>query len=304
MEPTQCPFWNDLEEKMTDRLEQKVILCDGRTLGYADLGDPQGIPVLHFHGGNGSRYEGLFFDKTAQKLGIRLIVPDRPGLGLSTYKPERRIVDWADDITDLANFLQLERFGVYGISGGGPYALACAWKIPQLLISAMSVSGLGPFSEPDATQGMSKANIQGYASLQKTPWMYYLSIWMMKRTDLRKMMGKSLGNMAEADQKVFEKDPEFVDIFIRSFKESMAQKARGSVHDARLWVEPWGFSPQEISMKVHVWQGEKDQNVSPAMGRYLAKALPNCEAHFFPDDGHLSLTYNHTEEILQIARGR
>jgi pimeloyl-ACP methyl ester carboxylesterase len=290
---------------MTDRLELQLKLRDGRMLGYADLGDPQGIPVFHFHGGGTSRFDALVVEKTAQKLGIRLIAPDRPGLGLSTFKPGRKVSDWPDDISDLADGLKLERFGVYGVSGGGPYALACAWKIPQRLISASSVSGIGPFSEPDATEGMSKANRQVYA-MQKIPGMLSLQMWSMKRVneaDYRKMMANNVKNMAEPDRRLIENNPEVMDVLIRSAKGAFAQSGvRGAVLDARLWNIAWTIPLKEISMKVHIWQGDKDQNVSPAMGRYLARIIPNAVPHFLPGEAHLSLLYNHQEEILTTAK--
>lgn len=282
---------------MNDRLNQQVRLHDGRILGYADLGDPKGIPVFHFHGGNSSRFEGLHMDRAAQKKGVRLICPDRPGIGLSTFKPGRKVSDWPDDVSNLADELKMERFGVYGISGGGPYALACAWKIPQRLISASSISGLGPFNQPDSYQGMSKASSQAYKMLQTTPWMFSLSILSLKMVDFKKSLKTMLASLPELDRKVFE-DPEVPDIFVSTYKAALAQKTRFVVHDAKLWVKPWDFPLDKITMKVHLWQGEVDQNVSPAMGHYMAKTIPNCQAHFFADEAHLSLFYNHKEDIL------
>jgi pimeloyl-ACP methyl ester carboxylesterase len=285
---------------MTDRLDQQVKLRDGRIIGFADLGDPKGSPVFHFHGGSGSRFEGLHMDKTAQKKGIRLICPDRPGIGLSTFKPGRKVSDWPDDVSNLADELKFERFGVYGISGGGPYALACAAKIPQRLISASSVSGLGPFNQPDAYQGLSKTNSQGYKLLQSTPWMFGLSILSYKMLDLKKFFKNMMASMPEPDRKVLE-NPEVFDIFIRTFKGAVSQKVGYGVLDAKLYVQPWDFFLEKITMKVHVWQGEVDQNVSPAMGHYLARTIPNCQAHFFANEAHLSMFYNHKEEILDTV---
>jgi pimeloyl-ACP methyl ester carboxylesterase len=63
-------------------------------------------------------------------------------------------------------------------------------------------------------------------------------------------------------------------------------------------MKPWGFSLEDIQIKVYLWHGEDDTVVPPAMGRYLAQAIPNCQAKFIPDEGHFSLLPNYVEEIL------
>jgi pimeloyl-ACP methyl ester carboxylesterase len=96
-----------------------IALPDGRTLAYAEYGNPCGKPVFFFHGTPGSR----FFrppDRITSRVGVHLICMDRPGYGLSTFQPGRRIVDWPEDILQLADFLGLDKFVVAGHSGGGP----------------------------------------------------------------------------------------------------------------------------------------------------------------------------------------
>ncbi|OQE37547.1 hypothetical protein PENNAL_c0794G03227, partial [Penicillium nalgiovense] len=70
---------------------------------------------------------------------IRVIAPERPGFGLSTVQPNRRIMDWPADVQALAHYLSLSRFAVMGGSGGGPYALACARMLPQDMMSAVGI---------------------------------------------------------------------------------------------------------------------------------------------------------------------
>ena len=103
---------------------QTFTLADGRALGFAEYGNPNGKPLFYFHGHPGSRFEARYLEnsETARIIGV-----DRPGLGLSTYKAGRKILDWPDDIAELANSLGIARFAVAGFSGGGPYALACAY---------------------------------------------------------------------------------------------------------------------------------------------------------------------------------
>jgi len=123
---------------------QRIRLKDGRQLCYGKFGDPNGSPIFHFHGYPGSRLEGRLVSKMASRCNVRLIAVDRPGMGLSDFKQKRAFLDWPDDVIELADFLQIEKFAVEGVSGGGPYALASAYKITHRLTSAGILGGTGP----------------------------------------------------------------------------------------------------------------------------------------------------------------
>ena len=133
-------------ERISNPTEQRVILKDGRTLGFAEYGDPKGEPAIEFHGCPGSRLEAWNYDEAGKKLGARVIGVDRPGFGMSTYVKGYRIVDWPADVIEVANALGLKRFAVAGISSGSPYALACARFIPERLKRCAVVSGLPPLT--------------------------------------------------------------------------------------------------------------------------------------------------------------
>src|SRR5438309_1811387 len=115
------------------RLNQTIKLRDGRTLAYAEYGDPAGTPVIFFHGTPGSRLMAAPAWKD-ESLGLRIIAPDRPGFGLSTYRPNRTILNWASDVAELADALKLDKFIVAGVSGGGPHSLACAHELPDRVL--------------------------------------------------------------------------------------------------------------------------------------------------------------------------
>src|SRR4030065_1994205 len=127
------------------RLNQTIKLPDGRNLGYDEYGPPEGKPLLYFHGAPSSRLEWTIFSSQAlaQKLNLRVIGPDRPGIGLSDYQEGRRIRDWPKDVTALADSLGLERFAMLSYSMGGPYGLATAASIPQRLTKVGILSGPG-----------------------------------------------------------------------------------------------------------------------------------------------------------------
>jgi len=117
----------------------RILLSDGRRLSFQESGSADGHPVLYFHGFPGSRLEAGFADPAAKRHSLRIIGVDRPGFGLSDFQPGRRLIDWPHDVTQLADALNIKRFAVLGVSGGGPYAAVCAFKIP----SRLTVAGIG-----------------------------------------------------------------------------------------------------------------------------------------------------------------
>jgi pimeloyl-ACP methyl ester carboxylesterase len=129
-------------------------LRDGRALGYAQYGDPGGPPIFFFHGSPGSRIQRHPDASIARELGARIITMDRPGYGLSDFQPARTLLDWPADVAQLADALGIDHFAAIGLSGGGPYLLACAYAMPDRLCSAIVVSGMGPLDEPDALEGV------------------------------------------------------------------------------------------------------------------------------------------------------
>ena len=140
---------------MSQSEAQTLKLSDGRTLGYAEYGNPKGTPLLYFHGFPSSRLEAYSLHSIASRLNIRVLSLDRPGFGLSTHDPHRRIIDWPADVQAFASQVGLSRFAVLGVSGGGPYSLACAERLPRDKLSAVGVlAGAPVWDRGIRTQGV------------------------------------------------------------------------------------------------------------------------------------------------------
>lgn len=275
-------------------------LADGRRLGYAEYGDPSGKPLFFFHGFPGSRLEAELADNAGRKLGARIIGPDRPGHGLSDFKPGRTFLDWPDDVLELAEALKIERFAAAGYSGGGPYAAACAFKISGRLTAAGFISGVGPFDGPDATEGMSKQYRLLFNTAHKAPWLIRPTMWLMGVGTRRfpdRLMSMVIRALPECDQVTFSR-PETMALFKRDAAEAYRLGVRGVAWETVMFARPWGFRLEDINIKVHVWQGELDVTVPLSMGRYQARAIPDCQAAFYSDEGHISLVVNRIEEIV------
>lgn len=120
-------------------MEQFLTLEDGRRLSYGDYGDPHAPPILLLHGIPGSRLTWEALPDFPSKHKFRVIVPERPGYGHSTFQSQRHLLDWSEDIISLIDHLHLAPFQLFAISGGGPYGLALAWKYPER-IKSMTIS--------------------------------------------------------------------------------------------------------------------------------------------------------------------
>lgn len=131
-----------------------ITLSDGRKVCYGEYGDPKGKPLIFFHGWPSSRLRGTTLDRQAKEAKVRLIAPDRPGYGFSDYKEDRTLLSYADDVRELANKLKLKKFSVVGVSGGGPYAAAIAYKLPKRITKTGIVVGLGPTYIPHILDDM------------------------------------------------------------------------------------------------------------------------------------------------------
>lgn len=286
---------------------QQIQLPDGRRLGYDEYGPAEGKPVFYFHGSPSSRVEWRIFgsDALAQELGLRVIVPDRPGMGLSDFQPGRRLSDWPSDVVALAGHLALDRFAVLGYSLGGPYAAVCARRIPDRLTRAALVSSMSPYNIPGVTEDINPGTLQFLNLARDNPRLNQLFMRMLgfsARYLPKRMIANAMANLPPSDREVVA-DPEVQRTFLEMVKEALRQGPRGVQVDAALLVSPWDFELEDIKMSIHLWHGEEDRNAPPAMGRYLADAIPNSQARFLPGEGHLSLFVHHIEEILLLLRG-
>jgi pimeloyl-ACP methyl ester carboxylesterase len=283
--------------------DETLLLGDGRRLGYAQYGRPDGEPLFYFHGHPGSRLEARFAQPAAAEAGLRVIALDRPGYGLSDYQPDRAITDWPADVAEAADLLRLPRFSVAGASGGGPYALACAWRLPGRVTGAAVISGVGPYQVPGITRGMRWQNQVGFRWGARWPAMARALMRSMHRNIARRP-ARTIEALARAMSPVdaaIVRRPDVRDILIGDITEAFRQGSQGAAWDMMLLGRPWGFSLREIEPEVHLWQGEADVLVPPAMGRYQAAQIPHCHARMLPGEGHL-LIIDHMPDLIEAFR--
>lgn len=287
---------------LSNTTDKVLSLRDGRALGYAEYGDPAGKPVFFFHGLPGSRRQRHPDDSIATELGARLIAIDRPGYGLSDFQYGRKLLDWPGDVAQLADSLKIDRFAVVGVSGGGPYVLASAYKMPERITSATVISGMGPVDDPEATKGMLRSMRLGLGIAPKVPWGFVRLADPVAKMVSRNPAGvKKLvpASAPEADKKAFAR-PEIQEVDRQDLAEAYRNGAQAAFWEVVTLATPWGFRLEDIDKKIHLWHGEADTTVPHHMGRYVARTLPDCESRFYPGEGH-TLMYNYWREILSVA---
>lgn len=279
-----------------------ISLPDGRLLGYAEYGDRQGMPVFYCHGMPGSRLQRHPDDELLLSTGVRLIVADRPGCGLSAFQPRRRLLDWPQDVARLADALAIDRFAVVGVSGGGPHALACAFAMPTRLIGAAVVSSPGPLDHRGALDGWGRRARLGLRIASLSPALFYLVLQRFGNPSRNPEAFWTTGaaGLSAADRRVLSR-PELVAALVEDTREALRQGLRGYWWDLVLLAKPWGFAPSSLRLPVHLWHGDADTVVPVAAGRTLASSIPRCEGHFLPCQGHL-LVYDYVADIFAALR--
>ena len=288
---------------MADVSDRSSILRlpDGRRLAYAEYGDPRGRPLIYNHGLLSSRFEAVFADGAARRLGLRLIAVDRPGCGGSDPLPGRRLLDWPWDVAALAAALRLPHFHVFGVSGGGPYALACASALAGRVTGLTLVCPLGP---PDTLVGLEEGagtrlfefagRHQAAARVALAPLGLWLRHWPIGFAE-RMMAAASPTDRAAL------REPPIRAGFAAALREGVRQGVGGALADIALYVQDWGFGLEHVGVPVQLWQGGADHTVPPAVARALAGRLPQCAVHFLPDEGHFSLPVHQAPAILEAA---
>lgn len=284
---------------MIDRVNQTVVLSGGRRLGFAEYGSLQGKPLFLFHGQPGNRLFRPVDEITLRRHAVRLIVPDRPGYGLSSFVPGRTLMDWCSDVLALADWLALENFAVAGFSGGAAYALACAKVLDERLTRAGVISG-APEMHDSLTKKKMPLLPKLNAALGKfTPRLYTWVFAQYWKSSSRKPAGflrLAMDQMAAVDSRLLDK-PEFYKLMLEVWKENLRVSSLGYAYDGLLLLQPWGFRLEEITRPVYLWHGTEDKNVPVELARALVARLPHCEAHFLPGRGHF-LFFHCLEEIL------
>lgn len=268
-------------------MSHSITLQDGRTLAYAEYGDPDGYPVLFQHGYADSHVIRHPDDELTASLGARWIVADQPGVGGSSPHKNRRMVDWGADVEQLADHLELGDFHVAGHSGGGAHALSVAWRLPERVSKVVLASPVAPFDEPGVPELLAMKELRTAASLHR---FHPLIRWAlrMEAKRINQDLASYVDAVAEelpAEVATMRRTPEQLAMFEENFHLGYLQKEEG-VYEMLMALWDWGFSPREIKQPVELFYGTFDGIITPEMSLHLSEELPVCTTHRWEAAGH------------------
>jgi pimeloyl-ACP methyl ester carboxylesterase len=280
---------------------QLIQTGDGRTLAYADYGDPTGAPVLFFHGSPGCRLPLAEHVEIAREVGVRIIAPDRPGYGRSDPKPGRTLLDWTVDVAALADHLHLERFAVVGNSGGAIHAAACAAKLSTRVLTAALVACPPPPQLPEL--------------VDQLPWQERLVGRLGRRapgvlrvgTEVSALLCRHAPSLfvelvalqvSQPGRQLLRHPPTRQQMMHR-YQEAYRQGGMGHAEDLRLMGQDWGFALSALCSPVCLWHGTRDQVFPSIITEQLANHIPQARICWAEEGSHLFLKgVKHWRQVL------
>jgi pimeloyl-ACP methyl ester carboxylesterase len=276
----------------------RLALGDGRTLAWKEYGPADGRPVLHFQGTPGSRYSRHAHEDVYERLGVRLVIFDRPGYGASDRLPGRAISVVADDAARLLDRLELDTVRASGGSGGGPHVLAFAANHPERVEAATVVVGMTPLNEED---------VAGLIQINRDAWYATREGWDALRDLLAPMREevlkdplagfKALMETAPPSDKAVMEDPDWQRVLVESVTEAFRPGAEGWVDEGMALNLDWDFDVADVRCSVTWWHGDSDANAPLAPVHRLIDRMGGVDLRVWTDVGHLE-PYHRYEEIL------
>ena len=283
-----------------------AITGDNRTLNIWTSGAGKG-PVVVFHRGTPDPPAPWpAFDQTAERHGLRVVSYARPGYSGSSPHPGRSVADAATDTIAVLDELGVEEFISLGHSGGGPHALACGALIPDRCRAVATIASVAPYPAAglDWLDGMAEENVDEFGHALEGEESYRKSLLEQLEVfanvtadDVAAALG---GLLPDVDRAVV--TGEQAELSASNLRRVARDGLEGWVEDGLAFVEPWGFSVDQISVPVSIWQGRHDKMVPFGHGRWLVEHIPGVNAHLSPDDGHVTVIVNRLDEIFADAK--
>jgi pimeloyl-ACP methyl ester carboxylesterase len=289
------------------KLEGNIAVGADRQIGFAEFGDPQGRAVFWLHGTPGARRQIPMEARVyAEKRQIRLIGIDRPGIGSSTPYQYDTVFAFAEDLRTIADTLGIDKMEVIGLSGGGPYTLACAAAMPDRVVAAGVIGGVAPTTGCDGIAG----GVMGSVGLRVAPLLRVAGgpIGVVASALIRLI--RPVGSPAvdlygrvspEADRQLLAR-PEIKAMFLDDLLNGSRKQMAAPFADVVVFARDWGFRLDEVKVPVRWWHGDHDHIVPFEHGQHVVAKLPDVELYHLPGESHLA-GLGRAEEILGTMVG-
>jgi pimeloyl-ACP methyl ester carboxylesterase len=273
------------------KLEGNIAVGDDRQIGFAEFGDPQGRAVFWLHGTPGARRQIPMEARVyAEQRQIRLIGVDRPGIGSSTPYQYDTVFGFAEDLRTIGDTLGIDKMEVIGLSGGGPYALACAAAMPDRVVAAGVIGGVAPTMGSDAIAG----GVMGSVGLRVAPLLQAAggpiglaaSVLIRLIRPLASPAADLYGRVSpEADRRLLAR-PEIKAMFLDDLLNGSRKQMAAPFADVVVFARDWGFRLDEVKVPVRWWHGDHDHIVPFEHGLHVVARLPDVEMYHLPGESH------------------
>jgi pimeloyl-ACP methyl ester carboxylesterase len=295
----------------SSRRKQSLVVGDGRSLCFAEWGDPQGFPVFALHGTPGGRLQRHPDESAYVTAGARVLTYDRAGYGESDRLPGRSVVDCVGDVAAIADHLGIERFAVTGGSGGGPHSLAVAARLGPLVVRARCAVGVAPYGleDLDFFEGMEPLNVtefgwalEGEERLVPELTRELAETGARVAADPSKVLGDDWA-LDDADRAVLSR-PDMAAMYREATEDLVRGGVWGWVDDDLAFIKPWGFDLHEIAVPVEVRYGARDVLVPAAHGAWLGRNVPGALVVVEQAEGHMGDPDKIVERMRWLVTGR
>ncbi|MDZ7751282.1 MAG: alpha/beta fold hydrolase [Gammaproteobacteria bacterium] len=277
-----------------------MALPDGRRLAFESYGDAAGRHALYCHGFPTSHHEARLIDGAARRHGFRVAAPDRPGYGGSSPRTMEGVADWVDDAGALLDELNWPRVVVIGVSGGGPYALACAARLPERVAAVVLVGALGPVGEVPLRRAMTPLARLGFWLAAAAPALlggiFTVAGRLLARWPGLLRLGLGAWGPA-ADRRVLARD-DVQRALLAGVADALGSGGGAAAAELARYARPWGFDLAAVGQPVLLWHGTADHVVPVQHARRLAADLPDVSTHLLVDEGHFSVPVAYTDDIM------
>ena len=307
----QASFHEDYDPKFEER---SFKLDNGRTIGFAEYGSrsKSSVAAIFCHGAPGSRYDGIAYHDSGKKLDVRVICPDRPGHGFSTHVPDRKLIDYPSEISQLAQHLGIEKYHVFGQSGGGPYAVACAHGLPNdELISTTVVAGMGPPQSVNFAEAGYYTTIALWfhvhtpGLLQRCFNWWYTPEYLRDDEAMQKDLNRMYKLLPEKDRKELENAKEGQALIRAVVRTAFSQGGTGTIRDGQIYAlqDLWGFNLEDVEREVKLIYADEDNRTPIAFAKRYQAGLKHSDLWVMKGASHFRMD-DYLDEILARTTGK